>query len=629
MKTDSKLAVTGIMQLRRTHFLLWRAPGKLRIGKMHGPFREVDLIPVEGHADLFATAAADLGLEDGQVYHYWFEVRDTNPYRQPDTVHVTDPFATAVDRRVLAKSGQPAAVILYREGELIPCDPGGETVAWPPDDPSRLAPNHRLVIYELPTRWVRTDDGEHCNGTFQDVLALVEPEAMAPNFKRLHAVSTTRAHLRELGVNALELLPPADHDGSLGWGYGTANYFAASYYLGKPDHQDAPTASTDLARLIRACHQHGIRFFLDAVMAFARNCPLASLSFPDFFVQWGAGDPEQADREGFGGDLFRYNYWPEGTHPLTGSYQTLECAREYLKAHIEHWIRYYQIDGIRLDSVNNIRNADFVQDFTQHSRATWRDARQTTDESRFLVVGEELSVPIALVQENRLEGLWNEQFKWLLRKAILGQAQDGLSFEETVRRMIDCRQCGFSDGTQAVNYLTSHDTGGDGNERLYNYLDRAGVVDKQGRMQLAFACLMTAVGIPMILAGDEFADQHDLPTDDRKEIDPVNYHRLQEPWRHEVFHYVRRLIALRTTSDALCVNDTEFFHSDGPVLAWQRGTDTRVVVAANFSDTPAPGPLPNWPAGTWRDVMSSRTYTPEEAAAQPLPPWSARIYTTP
>ena len=49
------------------------------------------------------------------------------------------------------------------------------------------------------------------------------------------------------------------------------------------------------------------------------------------------------------------------------------------------------------------------------------------------------------------------------------------------RRMIDCRRFGFSDGAQAVNYVTSHDVGGAGNQRLYNYLvDNTGPVGSSG-----------------------------------------------------------------------------------------------------------------------------------------------------
>ena len=57
-------------------------------------------------------------------------------------------------------------------------------------------------------------------GTFRDVRALVEDE--------------NRSYFQELGINALELLPPADSFVDREWGYATSNYFAADYDLGFP-----------------------------------------------------------------------------------------------------------------------------------------------------------------------------------------------------------------------------------------------------------------------------------------------------------------------------------------------------------------------------------------------------------
>lgn len=157
------------------------------------------------------------------------------------------------------------------------------------------------------------------------------------------------------------------------------------------------------------------------------------------------------------------------------------------------------------------------------------------------MLGEELSVPLTLIHQKRLDGLWNEKFKHIARQIILGQNAPGDgSFEWSIRKLIDCRYLGFTDGTQAVNYLTSHDVGGFGNERLYNYLVNNGVNDAERRIKLAFVCLLTAVGMPMILAGDEFADEHDLDVSDEhsdhKQVDPVNFQRLEEAWRYRLFN---------------------------------------------------------------------------------------------
>jgi glycosidase len=191
------------------------------------------------------------------------------------------------------------------------------------------------------------------------------------------------------------------------------------------------------------------------------------------------------------------------------------------------------------------------------------------------------------------------------------------------------------------------------NERLYNFFLNTGVAaDAEKRMKLAFACLLTAVGVPMILAGDEFADQHNLfdanghvTQDGGKQVDPVHFARLGEPWRARVKDYAARLIQLRTSYDALSVNDTAFLHvdfNDGKrVLVWRRGTadsGSQVVVVANFSDYGTPDPfnpateyvVPNWPATPpgkrWREWPQDRDVAQGKAGREPIFPWEAKVY---
>ena len=47
-------------------------------------------------------------------------------------------------------------------------------------------------------------------GTFRDVIALIDADAEGANFDDLDVTRVGRAYLTELGVNGLELLPPAD-----------------------------------------------------------------------------------------------------------------------------------------------------------------------------------------------------------------------------------------------------------------------------------------------------------------------------------------------------------------------------------------------------------------------------------
>ncbi|WP_426120820.1 alpha-amylase family glycosyl hydrolase [Kocuria sp. LHG3120] len=663
-----------MFKLKRTKFVLWRphhtAPApKLVIGIFtSGNPRSLtsrqahDLAEIPGCPGLWAIDAVKCGLVDGEVYHYWFEVTDSAPHRNGQRILCTDPTAFTVDWRLLAdrqpppysnNDRDPASVVKFTNGQLVGCDTTGEEfVTVASIEKARSAANNRLVIYELPTSWTRTNlhgDPQVGVGTFQDVAALIDPKSDPANFVGVAALEAGRSHLGALGVNALELLPPADSFVDREWGYATSNYFAPDFDLGFPSANTSPTPNGDLARLVKTCHEHGIRFFADVVMAFGTRAPLENINFHEFHIDPKSepDDPDaqqsggQGQRDGFGGTLWRYSRQVNGYDPLDGQSRPLNPARQLMKAFLLRWMADFGVDGLRVDSVNNIANWDFVQEFKNLARREWQG-----DADRFLVVGEELSVPQDLLKQDRLDGLWNEDFKRMVRHAILGtnDAKEP-SFEWTIRKLIDCRLMGFRDGAQAVNYLGSHDVEGVHNERLFDFLQNNGVAFTEERIKLAFVCLLTAVGVPMIFAGDEFADEHDLSTGHpAKQRDAVNFERVEEPWRQRVFNYVARLVHLRTHSDALAVNDTDFIHvdfNDGKrVLVWRRGRPgdgDDVVVVANFSnfvsaDLGSGGEyrVPNWPptptGKRWREITQQRDVPPDWVGREGINAWEAKVY---
>ena len=657
-----------LFDLKRTAFVLWRphvteTPPALVIGRFEGGNppalanrRQFELEQSPDHPDLWRIDAIACGLLDGETYHYWFEVTDSSPAGAGRRILCPDPTAFSVDWRLIADQ-RPAAVVKVENGRLVGCDPGGETFApAPPIAPAAAPPNNRMVVYELPTSWTRINvhgDPQIGVGTFRDVQALVDANAVGMNFADTAALRAGRSHLLELGVTALELLPAADSFVEREWGYATSNYFAPDHDLGFPIGNSSPTPHADLRALIDVCHTRGLRFIADMVMAFGTRAAMEAVNFPEFHIdpRVTPDDPDaqqstgQGIRNGFGGQLWRYVRAVDTYDPVGGGIGRLVPARQLMKAHLLRWMSDFAIDGIRMDSVNNIANWDFVQEFTDLARRTWRD--RGGSDATFLVVGEELSVPLDLLRQNRLDGLWNEDFKRMVRNVILGRNDDEEpSFEWSVRRMIDCRLLGFVDGAQAVNYVGSHDVEGFRNERLFNFLQNNGIVFTEERIKLAFVCLLTAVGIPMIFAGDEFADEHDLSVSHPpKQRDAVNFDRLEEPFRRRVFDYVARLVKLRTTYDALSVNDTDFIHvdfNDGKrVVVWRRGqpgSDRQVVVLANFSDfvtANATSPnaeyrVPNWP-GTpggkkWREITQERDVPREWVAREPIFPWEAKVY---
>lgn len=685
-----------IFAKREKHFVLWREAsnspsptlviGQLQLGAPVEFVNEQrhDLQQSGDFPDLWMIPADNCNLVDGQVYHYWFEVTDSHSQRSGKRIRVTDPMAHTVDWRLLAPRPDgpeysdderyPAAVAKFNQGRLIPCDAGGETGELQNEPPlANLPPNNRLVLYELPTAWTRigsAGEREIGVGSFRDVVALIDPNEGGANFSDLDVTRLGRSYLTELGVNAIELLPPADSFYARQWGYGTTNFFAPDFDLGFPGDYTWPTPNRDLRALITACHARGLRFFVDVVMAFARTNAYLAAATNDFFILDPRSDPSDPDahnsrgtddnnvRNGFGSTLFRYAAFVNGYDPLSGQRRNLSAARQLMKAGLMRWMRDFHIDGIRMDSVENVSNWDFIREYKDLARDTWRQryAAQSAGEGadeRFLVVGEELHEPLEILRQQRLDGLWRENFKQYIRAVLLGQNADGEpSFEWTVRKAIDCRNCGFSDGSQAVIYLTSHDVEGFRNERLFNFFLNNGILDAEKRIKLGFACLLTAVGVPMILAGEEFADQHDLFDENGsvsqqggKQVDPVSFSRLGDEWRRRIKDYVARLVKFRTTSDALAVNDTDFIHVDFTegkrVLAWRRGrpeSNNIVVIVANFSDFGTADPFSpgaeyrvhNWPATPpgkqWREITQERDVLPQWVGREPIFPWEAKVY---
>ena len=95
-----------ILNRRATHFVLWtprpqNQPPRLVLGRLQpgNPptvegIQHIALALAADAADLFEVAAASCGLDDGVVYHYWFELDDSrSTLHPPARVVVTDPFA--------------------------------------------------------------------------------------------------------------------------------------------------------------------------------------------------------------------------------------------------------------------------------------------------------------------------------------------------------------------------------------------------------------------------------------------------------------------------------------------------------------------------------------------------------
>lgn len=514
---------------------------------------------------IFEVDVNTLGLDDG-VYEYDFIV-DGNAASP-----VADPFA-----QELEKFGGYRSTFTIHNGKRV-----GREFGWDDELPQAggLPNNNEIVIYEMPVRWMsQAEQVRQVDlGTFEKAV-----------FEHLD-------DLANLGINAIELLPVQDSADTLNWGYGTRFFFAPDWDLGVP---------LDMKFFIKRCHQRGIRVILDVVMNHSRECPLETVADDWYYLKKGSTEENTngVERNDYDGRLFRYAKSVNNTY----------YAREFQYTMAEFWIREYHIDGFRIDEFKGINNWDFLQTFRERA---WNEHNQTFPDRPFIVIAEDswrrpqITDDHAYNNKPLVDAMWNFDFRDQIRELLdnnLSTAWGDAPRRDRIASLISgqkvwdenhsYRSSGFSDLSKAVNYITSHDVEAYLEQRLMNFhmmeiLRYTGVKPNDGESEVdfiqrlvdniatqspdvqaahgqslerigsTFALMLTSAGIPMFLAGEEFADIHDLDHYNwrLKQADPVDWERINLLGHKTLRDRVGQLIALRTEHPALQRNEVEFFY---------------------------------------------------------------------
>ncbi|WP_330220709.1 alpha-amylase family glycosyl hydrolase [[Phormidium ambiguum] IAM M-71] len=204
-----------------------------------------------------------IDLKDG-IYQYKFRVQSN------EWVEVVDPYATEIDPQT---SG---AVVRVKKGKRVL-----DTYVWQHDD-KPLADNHELVIYELHVADFSSSDA---NSEKREVLKQLIDKL---------------DYLKELGINAIELMPLNEHPGKYNWGYLVSNFFALENSYGFPE---------DFKRLVDECHARGIRVILDGIYNHsASECPLLKIDRTYWYYSTKKEHKKESD---YWGPEFNYEYYDE------------------------------------------------------------------------------------------------------------------------------------------------------------------------------------------------------------------------------------------------------------------------------------------------------------------------------
>ena len=537
------------------------------------------------------------GLADGAEYMFWVDGQGNQGAKR-------DPYA----RELTLQPPFPKSGCVVR-------DPG----AYPWRAHDWQPPAFRdLVIYQLHIgTWYAVDAaGNDARGsrpgTFLDVAARL-------------------SYLRELGINAIQLLPVQEYPTQFSLGYNGVDYFSPEndYVLAQGAEFDRHLAQVNrlfagfdqpgltagqlqpganqLKCLVDLAHLHGIAVILDLVYNHAGG------GFDDsslwFFDRQPSGNLNHSlyftDHGWAGGEVFAY--WNEG-------------VRRFLIDNAEFFLREYRTDGIRYDEVRVIENEGgraLCQDIT----ASVRDANPAAIQIAEYWNPDRPSAVAPAPGGLGFDAELGDGLRDALR-SLLGQASGGeeavLDLNPIAAELQD--RHGIPDAWRLVQCLENQDltyAGHDGASRIPTLADAADPSSwyARSRSRVVTTLLLTAPGIPMLFMGQEILE--DKPwSDDRN--NPATFIWWdgvdEEPAMRDFLRFTSDLLHLRHDQPALRGESVRVPHVNSferviVVHRWIEDEGSDVVIVASLDEQPKHRYQIGLPvSGIWREVFNSDAY---------------------
>jgi 1,4-alpha-glucan branching enzyme len=524
-----------------TTFRVW-APHASKVS-VAGDFNDwqigADELLREPGSDYF-SADVD-GAHHGQQYQYVLE-------SQGNTFWRADPRARQMTTSV---------------GNSVIVDPNA--FEWTAND-FHTPPWDEMVIYEL-----------HL-GTFHD----------APGWGpgNWNSAADRLDELADLGVNVVEVMPPAEFAGDFSWGYNSGWPFAPESAYGTPQ---------DAKRFIDQAHHHGIAVVIDVVHNHYGPTDMSMWCFDGECLGWGNGG------------VYFYTDWRQetswGPRPDYGRTE----VRDFVVSNAAMWLHEYRADGLRWDSTLGIRKAggsDIPEGWSLMQRA---NDLVDQDHGWKLMIAEDLQNEAALTRPTYQGGAgfdtqWDAQFVHPVTHNLMVQEDRDRSMAQ-IRDAIVHQYDGKA--LQRVIYTESHDEVANGKSRVPEMIwpGNAGSWHSKKRASLGMALVMTSPGIPMLFQGQECLEDGYF-----QDTDPVDWGKCGtfagiRTMVRDLVHLRRNL---RGTTQGLRGGNVNVFHvnDDANVIAFHRwdrgGAGDDVVVVANFSGETFGGYELGLPrGGTW------------------------------
>ena len=303
-------------------------------------------------------------------------------------------------------------------------------------------------------------------------------------------------YLKELGVNAIEIMPVAQFPGNRNWGYDGVFPYAA---------QDSYGGAEGLKHLVNACHQKGIAVILDVV--------------------YNHLGPE-GNYLGAYGHYFTDKYNTPWGPALNFDDAWCDGVRRYFIENLLMWFRDFHIDAVRMDAVHAIKDFSPVH-ILREMKEYVNQFMEETGRTHYMIVELDLNdtrfINPLEAGGYGMDSQWIDEFHHALRVTATGENtgyySDFIGIEHLAKSYQDAyvfdgqysphRQKRFgikaenNPGEQFIVFTQNHDQVGN---RMLG--ERTSQLVSYEMQKLMAGAVMVSPFLPMLWMGEEYGELH-------------------------------------------------------------------------------------------------------------------------
>ena len=456
---------------------------------------------------------------------------------------------------------------------------------------------------KTPYNWVNTNFNKPQNKD------LVIYELLVRDFLATHSYLTlidTLDYLSELGINAIELMPPGEFENNESWGYNPSFHMALDKYYGTPEHFKA---------FVDSCHGRGIAVIVDIVFnhAFGQS-PMVNL-------YWDGVNNRPASNSPWFNAIC-----PHSPYCWGYDYNHESQATQNFMDRVNHyWLDEYHIDGFRFDFTkgfsNNANNYDNgrIQLLKRMSDTIW-----SVHPGSYVILEH--------WADNNEEKILADYGMMLWGNVTHGYQESGMGYISGSNLSFGVYKYRTWSQPHLISYMESHDEerimyknityGNSGpNHNVKN------LITSLERCEALAVIMLTTPGPKMIW---QFGEQgYDISIDYPCRVcnKPILWQYLQENSRKRLFDVYKATIDLRKNHNAFTGDDFTYSLNQAVKILKLNDPSMNAVVLANFDVENKDKQVAFQHFGWWYDYFSGDSIEVTGNYNFTLTPGEYRVYT--